>query len=456
MYEYSSLNEYGLKGQSIYDENNKIPVNIKINSNSNSIGAPLDKNINIEESLRKDIRETSHHERKSSTGTSSSFETKTHSHSHSESYSYFKNNDSNNVYNILPSVNVNDKQANSNRYNDYFRTNSLDRSANNYNVYESDHPKHLSNIMAEMISHDKSVKSSSNYDFRSSGSHNNLKNILDDARRSNQHLNETNNEITYHLKNIVSDIVANNKQINNNSNIKNNYYHNYDSNPRRTSSSTNSHSHSNSISSEISSKENYNYEIKPSFHDIVVDTYDKNKSSNNINVNENSNIHNLSNNSNGIAVHSSFSHSSSHVSSTQTTITEHIIRPGNGSYSNLAINNQPQENSFHHNFNNNLPISNINNNTKPSNFNEFTNLNPNSKSPYLNSIIADILGKNTNSTSNFVNTNGYKPISNRPIEINANEVNKIIGDDRGLGVIRLTVHYDELRTRLSITIHEAR
>ena len=31
-----------------------------------------------------------------------------------------------------------------------------------------------------------------------------------------------------------------------------------------------------------------------------------------------------------------------------------------------------------------------------------------------------------------------------------------IGEDRGFGLVRLTVHYDELRTRFSVTIHEAR
>ncbi len=463
MYEYCSSNDYESKNQTKYEynNNNKIPINVQINNNPSSIRISPDKNINLEESLRKNIVETSHHERKSSAETSSSFESKTHSHSHSESYSYYKNNDLNSVsHNVSPILN--DRQINSNRYNDYLRTNSLDRSSNNHNTYETDkYPKNLSDIMAEMISHDKSIRSNHNHGYHSSGSYNNLKNIVDEARRSNQRLNETNNEITFHLKNIVSDIVANNKPTSTNGNSNNSFY-NHDLDGRRNSSNANSYSHSNSVSSEISSKENYNYnyndEVKPKLHDIVVDAYDKNKPSHNINTN--STMHNMPNNSNGLAtVHSSFSHSSSHTSSSQTTITEHIIRPGNGSYQNLAINNTPsmKNNSFNNNNNNhtnNFPIN--NNNSKPTNFNEFTNLNPKSKSPYLNSIIADILGKNSKSTSNFVNTNGFKPIISRPLEINANEVNKIVGDDRGLGIIRLTVHYDELRTRLSITVHEAR
>lgn len=31
-----------------------------------------------------------------------------------------------------------------------------------------------------------------------------------------------------------------------------------------------------------------------------------------------------------------------------------------------------------------------------------------------------------------------------------------IGDNKGFGIARLTVHYDQLRSRLSVTVHEAR
>lgn len=40
------------------------------------------------------------------------------------------------------------------------------------------------------------------------------------------------------------------------------------------------------------------------------------------------------------------------------------------------------------------------------------------------------------------------------IEMNA--LNEILGENKGFGIVRLTVHYDELRARLSITVHEAR
>lgn len=32
---------------------------------------------------------------------------------------------------------------------------------------------------------------------------------------------------------------------------------------------------------------------------------------------------------------------------------------------------------------------------------------------------------------------------------------KIIGENKGYGVVKLTIHYDELRSRLSITVHQA-
>ena len=32
---------------------------------------------------------------------------------------------------------------------------------------------------------------------------------------------------------------------------------------------------------------------------------------------------------------------------------------------------------------------------------------------------------------------------------------KIIGENKGYGVVKLTIHYDDLRSRLSISVHQA-
>ena len=47
--------------------------------------------------------------------------------------------------------------------------------------------------------------------------------------------------------------------------------------------------------------------------------------------------------------------------------------------------------------------------------------------------------------------------TNRPVTIMTQKSveTKILGDNRNCGVIKLTVHYDELRHRLSITCHQA-
>jgi hypothetical protein len=72
--------------------------------------------------------------------------------------------------------------------------------------------------------------------------------------------------------------------------------------------------------------------------------------------------------------------------------------------------------------------------------------------PYLYSIMAEALA-----------ANGYQmpqeqknSQQSKPLNLTPSEMNLLVGQDNGLGVLRMTVHYDELRTRLSITLHEAR
>ncbi len=67
--------------------------------------------------------------------------------------------------------------------------------------------------------------------------------------------------------------------------------------------------------------------------------------------------------------------------------------------------------------------------------------------PYLYYIMAEALA-----------ANGYQPPQqqSKPLNLTPSEMNLLVGQDSGLGVLRMTVHYDELRTRLSITFHEAR
>ena len=44
----------------------------------------------------------------------------------------------------------------------------------------------------------------------------------------------------------------------------------------------------------------------------------------------------------------------------------------------------------------------------------------------------------------------------RPTQLNIEEMNIPVGEKTNFGILRLTAHYDELRTRLSITVHEAK
>jgi hypothetical protein len=108
---------------------------------------------------------------------------------------------------------------------------------------------------------------------------------------------------------------------------------------------------------------------------------------------------------------------------------------------------------------------------------------------HLNNILADVLKNNSettthtstyhyqsevmNKSSNTINTSNssinntdmvhdsstnnknVKPFS-KPVEIKVNELTMPLGEDKGFGMIRLTVYYDNLRSRLSVTVHEAR
>lgn len=46
----------------------------------------------------------------------------------------------------------------------------------------------------------------------------------------------------------------------------------------------------------------------------------------------------------------------------------------------------------------------------------------------------------------------------RPVELDLSDINQnnIVGENKGFGLARITVHYDQLRSRFSVTIHEAK
>ena len=68
---------------------------------------------------------------------------------------------------------------------------------------------------------------------------------------------------------------------------------------------------------------------------------------------------------------------------------------------------------------------------------------------------SNTINTSNSSINNTDNNKSVKPFS-KPVEIKVNELTMPLGEDKGFGMIRLTVYYDNLRSRLSVTVHEAR